>query len=128
VKALELNLLELGAFEEDDIVDFNINKYMDENNGGSRDSDFRETPVSGWMYQLSAFHGLKNSDKSKVGSADKEDHQVILDKDNPDQELSLVEKVRDQISSLRLDYGTKQSERDLEDLVSTRSAFLRLLA
>ncbi|WP_197468839.1 hypothetical protein, partial [Alcanivorax sp. HI0083] len=58
VKALELNLLELGAFEEDDIVDFNINKYMDENNGGSRDSDFRETPVSGWMYQLSAFHGL----------------------------------------------------------------------
>lgn len=127
VKALELNLLELGAFEEGEIVDFNVNKYMEENNGGARDSDFRKTPVSGWMYQLSAFHGLKNSDKSKVGSADKEDHQVILDKDNPDQELSLVEKVRDQISSLRLDYGTKQSERDLEDLESTRSAFLRLL-
>ena len=85
IKALELDLLELGAFEVIGSTGFNFEKYMSDESGGveeDRSSDTRS--------------GLVNS-------------------------------VREQIQSLRDDYRTKESERDLIYFRMIRKKLLNIM-
>lgn len=115
VKALELNLLELGAFETARFTKFDFDKYMNDENEVAE----KQEAVSSLMglissHSLNGF-GNANGTKSKKLKKDKLD-SFSKGNDGGDPRSNLVNTVREQIQDLRDDYRTEQSERDLNDL------------
>jgi hypothetical protein len=127
VKALELNLLEIGAFEQDQTGSFNLKKYME--NSGDKDSDEeRSNAGSSLASAITALWGAANS--AKVSTEDKaEEADIATSKEGKASGRNdLINIIRDQIQSLREDYSTKQALKDLEELRIVRSNLENIFA
>ncbi|MCX2836412.1 Dynamin family protein [Microbulbifer thermotolerans] len=116
VKALELNLLELGAFEPARFTNFDLDKYMnDESENEEAEEQESTSSFMGIFFKtLQIDSGNTNGNKSKKSKKDKLDS--FSKSNDDDQRSNLVSTVRDQIQDLRDDYRTEQSEKDLNDL------------
>lgn len=138
VKALELNLLEVGAFEQGTADSFNLNEYMEdpinENIGNSKiENNSGEVFVGAIAKALAAVFTTaldKDSNKREVSKEDNSE-QVVAQDDGLDKAVAqedkiashndLVNEIRDQIQNLREDYSIKKSQENLEGLHAIRS-------
>lgn len=135
VKALELNLLEVGAFEVDDAEAFDTDKYMKaapKKKKGKKAKKEDADPLVGGSLMASSirrhFLGIA------IGSDDSDDDEVAGDSEvnqggstSSDSsggvltnKADLIDIIRDQLQDLRLDYSTSAAEKDLAELSRIR--------
>jgi len=127
IKALELNLLEIGAFEQGQADSFNIDKYMEDSEDESgvekltHESGFLSSVIVGKF-------GVSNRPKVSTEEDTENAEVAVLEEDKAFGRSDLINIIRDQIQGLREDYSTKQAVKDLEDLRSIRSTLEKLFA
>ena len=119
VKALELNLLELGAFEATNSTEFDFEKYM--NNGSEEEVKKSSESI---LDLLNKRAGISYNQNSRVRNSSANAKK----KDDSDARSGLVNAVREQIQSLRDDYHTEKLEKDLNDLLLIRQKFVKIMA
>ncbi len=138
VKALELNLLEVGAFEQRAAASFNINEYMEDSKNENigvpiKEHDLGELitgaaiqPLSSIFRRVFDTHSNKEEVSKEVKSEQSEaqDDNLVKAATQEDKVTShndQVNEIRDQIQNLREDYSVKKSEENLKELNSIRS-------
>jgi len=130
VKALELNLLEIGAFDMDTLGNgFDVEAYM------SEESHQQHTRNSGalswaarklWGGRIPA--DTIPADTIPADTKDEKHYESNTDeKIQTSQHLDQVSLIRDQLQRLRQDYDIKKSEEDLAELYRIRSELESLL-
>ena len=128
IKALELNLLEAGAFEVKEDQTFDLNKYMKaplkskEDKG--TDSEESRVTFAAWMGSKHLF-GLKATSEEEVDVIEEADPvQDVLPEIESEKLYTkdeLINTIRDQLQELRQDFTVKQGEVDLAELRAIRN-------
>lgn len=120
VKALELNLLEIGAFEQDQANSFNFKKYMEDSEGEGGVEELSAT-IGTLSSAVAGLWGLANKSRVSSESSSKEAEPIVPENDKAAVRNELINTIRDQIQDLREDYSTKQAVKELEELRIIRS-------
>ena len=137
VKALELNLLEAGAFEVDDAEAFDTDKYMKapakkkKGKASKKDDSQADRLYGSTSLMMSRFFGQMNGGDSvediEVADEDDSDNEIIVSDDAISStaitKAGLIEMIRDQLQDLRMDYSTTIAEKDLAELQRIRAEF-----
>lgn len=125
LKALELNLLEIGAFETDiSTADFDVEKYMSE----SVDKKKKEQSPAAMIIQQGILGALLGSMRSVNATSDTAVSEDAIDTedalsvevDGLNSRADQVNQIRDQLQGLRQDYCTDQSNKHLEELAKIK--------
>ena len=119
IKALELNLLELGAFETTESTKFDFEKYMNDV------SEVGKAQSSGGIVD---WLNRKTGNLSNQHSKDNTSSANAKKEGDSDARSGLVNAVREQIQSLRDDYRTEKPEKDLNDLLLIRQKIVTIMA
>ncbi|WP_141138033.1 GTPase domain-containing protein, partial [Vibrio sp. V06_P1A73T115] len=119
IKALELNLLEIGVFDTELFSsEFDVEAYMGE-------EPQENIPTSGsfsWLARSLWGGGyVTNTTKEKSAKA------ATAEKKQAPLQASQLDSIRDQLETLRDDYSTKKSEEDLKELQRIRCELQSLL-
>ncbi|GHY60278.1 hypothetical protein VCSRO24_3622 [Vibrio cholerae] len=120
VKALELNLLEIGVFDKELFSsEFDLEAYMGEEPQES-------TPRSSSIFELfRRMHGFGVYDTGTT--KEKSTKAATAEKKQAPLQVSQLDSIRDQLESLRDDYSTKKSEEDMKELQRIRCELQSLL-
>ncbi len=130
VKALELNLLEIGALETDFGPAFDIDRYMKgESIGMRREESVDSVLATSSFYRLFSGIGLRqlSGDESTDDVIEEDLLDSVVGDERNDTRADLVNLIRDQLQELRHDYSWNQSESDLMELRSIRNQLHNLL-
>ncbi|PHS64610.1 MAG: hypothetical protein COB09_07915 [Thalassobium sp.] len=123
LKALELNLLEIGAFETDiSTAEFDVEKYM------SEPVDKKEQSSAAMIIQQGILGALLGSMRSVNATsvtavaegANDSDMALSAEVDGLNTRADQVNQIRDQLQGLRQDYCTDQSNKHLEELAKIK--------
>lgn len=117
IKSLELNLLELGAFDVADSTDFRLDRYFKDSSELGKEPKAKLTSIFTVLSTLAVHNPTivkkykENNKLKKNKTEDAPAPQKLLELRE-----SLINNTKDQIQQLRDDYATKQAESDLAEL------------
>lgn len=121
VKALELNLLEIGVFDKELFSsEFDVEAYMGEE---PQESTPISRPLSSWLARRLWGGEVYDTDTTK----EKSTKAATAEKKQAPLQVSQLDSIRDQLESLRDDYSTKKSEEDMKELQRIRCELQSLL-
>ena len=136
IKALELNLLELGAFDTEIRSDFNLESYFEpgvEDNASDDEVDENES-VNSYSNLMAAIMGVTSSkrtnSKEKAHAKSKDEvFEKVDDKNTKKNKLvepeftrsDLINTIRDQIQGLKNDYQTESNRKLIKELKGIRA-------
>lgn len=127
IKALELNLLEVGAFEVKEGEDFDVDKYMKaprkSKKKGAKEAweGVSAAPISSYMRIFMQGQNIDNEDADVIEETERgEEITPEAETDQANAKDRLINTIRDQLQELRQDFSGKQSEADLAELRAIR--------
>jgi archaellum component FlaC len=135
IKALELNLLEAGAFEVKEGGDFDVDKYMKAPRKSKKKGpkqakeEVSAASLSFHMRMLMLGQHVDNEDADIIEETEvAEEITPGAETDQVNASDQLINTIRDQLQELRQDFSGKQSETDLAELRAIREELEQLFA